>query len=135
MNSSILFVGCLAGALVICARNQALLTQIPSPRSIAWARCSRQLCVAAFWAAIATGITFILQGLMMLPELLGDNQGGSPARFSMSLMSFANIGGGAATLVSMLIALKAVSTLVPKFSMGALVSVEPSDAEPRSDNR
>ncbi len=131
---SILFVGFLAGALVIHGRNQKSLTGAPSPRAIAWAQCSRQLCVAAVWVAVAIGASMISQGLSLIPAL-GGPMHSNPSDNMLAIIYIARFAESATLFASIVIALTAVSRLVPKFSMDVLVSTEPSDAEPAKDNK
>lgn len=127
MYPSSLFVACLAGALIIHARNQSFLSQTPSARALAWALCSRRLCSAAIWAAAATAMATLSQTFMMWPHL-GSNES------YPTLMLFGLLASGIATLIAMYIAFTAVSAMIPKFDLGSLVSAEPSDAAPDAKN-
>lgn len=128
MYSLSLFMGCLAGALIIHARNQPFLTQPPSPRALAWALCSRELCTAALWAAASVALGIAMQALMVVPR-------NNTTESWSGIFFVINFASGVATLMSVGVAYSAVSTVVPKFWNDSIVKAEPSDVPPESETK
>src|SRR5436190_16027056 len=67
-----LFVSFLGAALVIHARNQAYDPDSPTPKTVAWAKCSRGLFWAALWAALGVVVPMIAQAVALIHQVSPD---------------------------------------------------------------